>query len=90
MKIAFKAVLVAGLVAPLAACTQTEQRNVAVGAAGGAVAGQLLGRDTESTVAGAVIGGTAGLLVSGAARNNRGECLYEDRNGRRYYAACPA
>ena len=77
------------LAAGLAACTQTEQRNAAVGAAGGAIAGQLIGGDTESTVAGAAIGATAGVLVANAGRNDRGQCLYEDRNGRRYYADCP-
>ena len=82
---------VAGLLAaPITACTQTEQRNAAVGAAGGAIAGQLIGGNTESTVAGAVIGATAGVLVANAGRNDRGQCLYRDpRTGTRYYAACP-
>lgn len=84
-----KIALVLSVSGPLAACTQTETRNAAVGAAGGAVAGQLIGGDTESTVAGAVIGATAGVLVANAGKDDRGLCLYEDRNGRRYRAECP-
>lgn len=78
------------LSAGLVGCTATEQRNAAVGAAGGAIAGQLIGGDTESTVAGAAIGATAGILVAGAPKNSSGECLYRDRNGREFFADCPS
>ena len=77
------------LSAPIVGCTQTEQRNAAVGAAGGAIAGQLIGGNTESTIAGAVIGATAGVLVANAGKNSAGQCLYERPNGRRFYARCP-
>jgi osmotically inducible lipoprotein OsmB len=75
MKIRFALLAVAGLA--LGACetgpysqTSPQVRNAAVGAAGGAVAGQLLGGDTESTLAGAAIGGVGGALV-GAEQERR-------------------
>ena len=77
--------MVGALAAPIA-CTQTEQRNAAVGAAGGAIAGQLIGGDTRSTVGGAVIGATAGVLL---ARRDDGRCVYRNSRGERYVAACP-
>ena len=51
------------LATSLTACVSTGDPTTdrfAVGAAGGAVAGQLLGGDTGSTLAGAVIGGMLG------------------------------
>ena len=74
------------LSAPMVGCTQTEAQNAAIGAAGGAVAGQLIGGNTESTVAGAVIGATAGVLL---ARRDDGRCVYRNSRGQRYVAACP-
>lgn len=82
---------IAGSLAAPVGCTQTQK--VAGGAAAGAAAGQLLGRDTRSTIAGAVIGGTAAFLVTDAQdnvrKNARGECLYDPPNEPAYYAACP-
>ena len=58
------ATLLAGATA-LAGCTGDPQiDNTAMGAAGGAVLGQLLGGDTGATVAGAAIGGIAGHMVA--------------------------
>lgn len=69
--------------------TNQEARNTAIGAGAGAIAGQLLGGDTESTIAGAVVGGAGAFLVTNARRNDRGQCLYEDRStGKRFYADC--
>lgn len=79
---------VAGSLAAPVGCTQTEGRNAAIGAAGGAVAGQLIGGDTRSTVGGAIIGATAGVLVANR-RNDQGECLYRLPDGRTYYDTCP-
>ncbi len=53
----------------LSACAHTERgrqeqvQNGAIGAGVGAVAGQLIGHDTEATVTGALIGGAVGSQV---------------------------
>ncbi len=60
----------------------------AVGAGGGALIGQAIGRDTSSTLIGAGVGAAAGALV-GAASNRPGECVYRDSRGQRYVASCP-
>jgi hypothetical protein len=54
--------------------TGTQAGKVAAGAAVGAVAGQLLGRDTKSTVAGAAVGAVAGGAVAAATTDYNG-CL---------------
>ncbi len=54
--------------------TGTQAGKVAAGAAVGAVAGQLLGRDTKSTVAGAAVGAAAGGVVAAATTDYNG-CL---------------
>lgn len=54
--------------------TGTQVEKVAVGAAAGAVAGQLLGRNTKSTVAGAAVGAAAGGVVAAATTDYDG-CL---------------
>ena len=60
----------------------------AIGAGGGALVGQAIGRDTSSTLIGAGVGAAAGALV-GAAANRPGECVYRDSRGQRYVARCP-
>lgn len=58
--------------------SNTEQAGkVAAGAAVGALAGQLLGRDTKSTVAGAAVGAVAGGAVAAAQTDYHG-CLPEN------------
>ena len=70
----------------IAGCT-TGERDVAVGAGVGALAGQAIGGNTESTLIGAGVGALAGAVV---ARNRSGECVYRDRRtGRRYVDVCP-
>lgn len=55
--------------------SNTEQAGkVAAGAAVGAIAGQVLGRDTKSTVAGAAVGAAAGGVVAAAQTDYHG-CL---------------
>lgn len=54
--------------------TGTQAGKVATGAAIGAVAGQLLGKDTKSTVAGAAVGAVAGGAVAAATTDYNG-CL---------------
>lgn len=53
---------------------RTQAEKVAVGAAVGAVAGQVLGRDTKSTVAGAAVGAVAGGAVAAGTTDYNG-CL---------------
>ncbi|HLS59444.1 MAG TPA: YMGG-like glycine zipper-containing protein [Paracoccaceae bacterium] len=78
MKMRLAILAAAGL--GLAACQQTttpDLENVdgttgaALGAAGGALAGQLIGGDTESTIIGAGIGGIAGGLAGSEAERAR-------------------
>lgn len=52
----------------------TQAGKVAAGAAVGAIAGQVLGRDTKSTVAGAAVGAAAGGVVAAATTDYHG-CL---------------
>lgn len=54
--------------------TGTQAGKVAAGAAVGAIAGQVMGRDTKSTVAGAAIGAAAGGVVAAATTDYNG-CL---------------
>jgi len=82
------AVLVAGLT--LAACSTTER-----GASAGAVAGAVLGGVSTGTVGGAVagaaIGGVTGAVAGelvGRYDRDPNQCVWEDRYGRRYVAAC--
>jgi surface antigen len=71
----------------VAGCTSTEKGAV-VGAAGGALVGQALGGNTESTLVGAAVGGIAGALI-GESLDRKGYCRYRDRRGRIYEARCP-
>jgi predicted small lipoprotein YifL len=52
----------------------TQAGKVAAGAAVGAIAGQVLGRDTKSTVAGAAVGAAAGGVVAAQTTDYEG-CL---------------
>ena len=64
-----------------------------VGAAGGALLGQMVGGDTKATLAGAAIGGLAGAAIGNNEekknrryyRDSRGATYYLDSNGRRHY-----
>jgi hypothetical protein len=50
----------------------TTTKNVVGGAAVGAIAGQLLGKNTKATVIGAAVGGAAGAAAAAAAANYEG------------------
>ncbi|KQV43814.1 MULTISPECIES: YMGG-like glycine zipper-containing protein [unclassified Rhizobium] len=81
-----KKILVAvALIMPLAACTQTE-KGAAIGAGTGAVIGGVATGNVRGAAVGAAVGGVAGALIGNA--NEPGRCLYRDRYGRRYEAAC--
>lgn len=96
MKYLIMAVAFAGLTA----CTSTQQ-GAAIGTAGGAIAGQLIGGDTKSTLigaaAGAAVGGLTGQLVGQApaasgTQTTAGakQCVYQRNDGSQYQADCPA
>lgn len=59
-------------------------RQGAIGAAIGAAAGQLIGGDTEATLAGAAIGGAVGA-IRGSSQDRRNQQRYYDNNRRGYY-----
>lgn len=87
------AVLLATALAGCSETTSPQQRSAGtgalVGAAGGALVGQALGRNTKSTVIGAAGGALLGAAV-GTATAPRGQqyCRYRDHNGRIYEAPC--
>lgn len=62
MKTILKLAPVIAVVGLLSACGTTMEQRAATGAIGGAVAGQVIGGDTKSTV----IGGVAGAAVGAA------------------------
>jgi hypothetical protein len=84
-----KLLLVASLMMPLVACTQTEQ-GATVGALGGAAIGSAVassGNRAEGALVGGAVGAVAGALIGRANEPNR--CRYRDSYGRVYVAACP-
>ncbi len=75
---------------PLAACSTTEK-----GASIGATTGAIIGGVTTGTVGGALVGAAAGGITGAVAGELIGrydrdptQCVWEDRNGRRYLAPC--
>jgi len=93
-----KSIIIAALAAlALSGCAQTESQQRAgtgalVGAAGGALVGQAIGRDTKSTVIGAASGALLGAVVGSATapkQRDQQMCRYRDYNtGRVFVAAC--
>ncbi len=84
------------LVASLAVAgcaTEAEQRagtGAVLGAGAGALAGQAIGQNTESTLIGAAGGAILGAVVGQATTPRRGEelCRYQRRDGSIYTAPC--
>ncbi|WGM48696.1 hypothetical protein KOAAANKH_03603 [Brevundimonas sp. NIBR10] len=64
MKTILKMAPLVGAVALLAACGTTMEQRAATGAIGGAVAGQVIGGDTKSTVVGGVAGAAVGAATT--------------------------
>ncbi|MBJ7483964.1 glycine zipper 2TM domain-containing protein [Brevundimonas sp.] len=64
MKTILKMAPLVGVVALLAACGTTMEQRAATGAIGGAVAGQVIGGDTKSTVVGGVAGAAVGAATT--------------------------
>lgn len=85
-----KILLMAALLLPVAACSQTEQGAV-IGGLGGAAIGSAVaspGNRAEGALVGGAIGAVAGALIGKA--SEPGKCYYYDKYGRRVIAACPA
>jgi uncharacterized protein YcfJ len=57
-------------------------KGALIGAASGAVAGQIIGRDTKGTLIGTALGAAAGAAIGHATKRPK---YYKDRNGRTYY-----
>lgn len=89
-----KVLLALALIAPLAACSNTE-KGAAIGALGGAALGTAAGgNDTRNAIIGGAAGAIAGAVI-GQAMDSRGQprdgwCEYRDRRGRTYVDRCPA
>lgn len=84
-----KVLFMLALVAPLAACSQTEQ-GAAIGGVSGAVIGSAVaspGNRAEGALVGGAVGAVAGALIGRANEPNR--CYYRDRYGQRYVDRCP-
>jgi osmotically inducible lipoprotein OsmB len=64
MKTVLKLAPAAAALMLVAACGSTMEQRAATGAIGGAAAGQVLGGDTGSTVAGAAIGALGGAATT--------------------------
>ncbi len=82
-----KMIVLAALLVPLGACSQTE-KGAAVGGLGGAAVGAAVaGNPVEGAVIGGAVGTVAGALIGQA--SERGQCRYRDGYGRVYVARCP-
>lgn len=80
----------APLVLVAAACQTQEQRSAGTGALAGAAIGAAVSDDGDR-VEGALMGGAAGAIVGSliGQAQRPGDCIYQDRYGNRYVAACP-
>ncbi|HMM65120.1 MAG TPA: glycine zipper domain-containing protein [Mesorhizobium sp.] len=82
-----KMIVLAALLVPLGACSQTE-KGAAVGGLGGAAVGAAVaGNPVEGAVIGGAVGTVAGALIGQA--SDRCQCRYRDDYGRVYVARCP-
>ena len=86
----FAALVVLSSVGLLSACTTTEKGAVG-GAVAGALIGQAVGGNTESTLIGAAIGGVGGAVAGElVGRQKNGNCVYQRANGTQFIAKCPS
>ncbi|WP_341349515.1 glycine zipper 2TM domain-containing protein [Cognatishimia maritima] len=86
-----KYALVLPIVVSVAACqTTTEQSTLAGAAAGAAIGASVSGDDDklQGAIIGGAVGAAAGNYVGKA--NEPGQCIYTDRYGNQYVAACPS
>lgn len=77
------------LVALTGACQTGGNQSAVTGAAAGAALGAAVNDDDR--VEGALLGGAAGAVAGSliGQANTAGDCVYQDRYGRRYVADCP-
>jgi outer membrane lipoprotein SlyB len=86
----FAALIAISSVSMLSACTTTEKGAVG-GAVAGALIGQAVGGNTESTLLGAAIGGVGGAVAGElVGRQKNGNCVYQRANGTQFIAKCPS
>ncbi|MCU0831740.1 MAG: glycine zipper domain-containing protein [Rhizobiaceae bacterium] len=77
-------------IAALTGCTASQQGAVG-GAAAGAIIGQAVGGDTESTLIGAAVGGVGGAIAGELiGRQANGNCVYQRADGTQFIARCPS
>lgn len=81
-----KYLVLATVMMVIGGCSATERGAVIGGATGAAIGGAVSG-DVEGALVGGAVGTVAGALIGRA--QEPGQCIYRDRNGRRYTAACP-
>lgn len=75
------------LLISLAGCVTQEERML-TGAAAGMAVGAAVSSD-DDRMKGALIGGAVGLAAGTLiGRDNTGRCIYQRRDGSRYYGAC--
>lgn len=95
----FSAIAAVAATVALAGCSETtspQDRSAGtgalVGAAGGALVGQAIGRNTGSTLVGAaggaLLGAAVGTAVAPRQQNGGDMCRFRDRNGNIYTAPC--
>jgi len=86
----YKLLLTIPLVAALAACDTTDQ-SMAAGALGGALIGAAVS-SSDDRAKGAIIGGVAGAVAGNLIGKapTAGDCVYQNPDGSRYVARCPA
>jgi outer membrane lipoprotein SlyB len=84
------AVIAFSSAAMLSACTTTEKGAVG-GAVAGALIGQAVGGNTESTLIGAGLGAVGGAVAGELiGRQKNGNCVYQRANGTQFIAKCPS
>ena len=86
----YKLLLTIPLIAALGACDTTDQ-SMAAGALGGALIGAAVSSSDDRTK-GAIIGGVAGSVAVNLIGKapTAGDCVYQNPDGSRYVARCPA
>ncbi len=86
----FAAIIALSSVGMLSACTTTEKGAVG-GAVAGALIGQAVGGNTQSTLIGAGIGAVGGAVAGELiGRQANGNCVYQRANGTQFLGRCPS
>ena len=86
----FAAIIAFSSISMLSACTTTEKGAVG-GAVAGALIGQAVGGNTESTLIGAGIGAVGGAVAGELiGRQANGNCVFQRANGTQFIGRCPS